>query len=173
MTAALGIEVPPDLLERWRKWFAPRLQPFNTSDLRGDAAGLGRPAEPTLSLRDTFHVYSDENWTWLEEPEFTNLDRTTKRALLRGRAATGRMNQLPHGDRARAKTHAVDSRIVWWPALLRRIGDRPLLDYAENELPPSRHHEVTSAIWTSCCRKRPTSPVDSPPRQVPTASAPC
>lgn len=149
MTAALGIEVPPDLLGRWREWFAPQLQPFNTSHLGEDVAGLGRSAEATLSLRDTFHVYSDEDWTWLEQPEFTALDLPTKRALLRDRAATGRVSQLFDGDRALAKTIAVDSRIVWWPETLRQVGDQPLLDYAEDGLPPSRHREVTSAAWSS------------------------
>lgn len=149
VTAALGIDVPPDLLARWREWFAPQLQPFNTSHLGEDAAGLGQPAEPTLSLRDTFHIYSDENWTWLEEPEFTALDLTTKRALLRGRAATGRLSQLPDGDHPVAQTSAVDSRVVWWPDTLRRVGDQPLLDYAESGLPPSQHREVTPAIWSS------------------------
>jgi hypothetical protein len=147
--AALGIDVPPDLLDRWRTWFAPHLQPFNTTHLGRDAAGLGRPAEPTLSLRDTFHVYGDGNWTWLEEPEFTALDLGTKRALLRDRAATGRVSQLLDEDRAIAKTVAVDSRIVWWPDTLRRAGDQPLLDYVENGLPPSRHQEVTRATWST------------------------
>jgi hypothetical protein len=155
MTAALGIEVPLDLLDRWRAWFAPRLQPFNTSRLGEDAAGIGQPAAPTLSLRDTFHVYSDENWTWLEEPEFADLHLSTKRALLHGRAATGRVRDLPPSDRDLAKSCRVGSRVVWWPALLRKVGDQPLLDYVENGLPPSRHREVTSAIWDSVGRLLP------------------
>lgn len=155
MTTALGIDVPPDLLARWREWFAPRRQPFNTTRLGGDAAGIGQPAEPTLSLRDTFHVYGDENWTWLEEPEFTALDLTTKRALLRGRAATGRLRQLPGDERALVGRCAVDSRVVWWPALLRRVGDQPLLDYAENGLPPSRHREVSCTTWSTCSQLLP------------------
>ena len=90
MTTALGIEVNSDLLDRWRNWFAPQLQPFSTSRLGADAVGVGRPGQPTLNLRDTFHVYSDESWTWLEEPEFTHLSTRMQRALVHGRAATGR-----------------------------------------------------------------------------------
>lgn len=44
-----------------------------------------------MELRDTFHAYSDDNWTWLEEAEFVQLDLRTRRALLHGRAATGRV----------------------------------------------------------------------------------
>jgi hypothetical protein len=108
-----------------------------------------------LNLRDTFHVYSDENWTWLEEPEFTGLDLATKRALLHRRAATGRVRDLQACAHDLPKSSRVDSRLVWWPSLLRRVGDQPLLDYVENGLPPTRHREVTSSIWDSAARLLP------------------
>lgn len=147
VTTVLGIEVPPALVERWRDWFAPALQPFPTRFLGGGGAGIGRSTEPALSVRDTFHVYDDPSWTWLEQPEFEALDRTTRRALLRGRPATGRVSDLPAPARSLAEDHVVDSRIVWWPGLLRRVGDRPLLDYVEHGLPASRHGEVPPAVW--------------------------
>jgi len=155
VVTALGIRVVPDLLDRWREWFAPQLQPFSTSRLDGDATGIGRLAEPTLSLRDTFHVYSDDNWTWLEEREFVALDLRTKRALLHGRAATGKVRDVPDGARHLIESQRVDSRIVWWPHLLRRIGDQPMLSYVENGLPPSRHRDVTSATWKRAGRVLP------------------
>lgn len=125
--------------------------------LGGDASQVGRPAEPSLSLRDTFHVYSDENWTWLEEPEFKAFDRRTKRALLHRRAATGRVRSLTGKARQIAESERIDSRIVWWPDLLRRVGDQPLVDYVENGLPPSRHREVTAAIWNGAGRLLPAA----------------
>lgn len=113
MAEALGIRVTSDLLDRWRDWFGPQLQPFNTAHLGAGTAEIGRPAKPTLELRDTFHVYSDDDWTWLEEAEFADLDLKTRRALLQGRAATGRFGDFPDHLRSIAAPQRTDSRIVW------------------------------------------------------------
>lgn len=134
------------MLDRWRESFAPQVQPFRTDRLGSDTSGIGHHMEPTLDVRDTFHVYGG-NWTWLEESEFVELSGRVKRALLYHRAATGRLHQVPGHARGLIDSQCTDSRIVWWPSLLRRVGDRPLLSYVENGLPPSRHREVTSAIW--------------------------
>lgn len=100
-----------------------------------------------MEVRDTFHMYGG-NWTWLEESEFVQLSLKVRRALLFQRAATGRLEQLPNYARDFAWCQRTDSRFVWWPSLLRRVGDRPLLTYVENGLPRSRHREVTPATWT-------------------------
>lgn len=134
MAEALGIRVASDLLNRWRDWFGPQLQPFNTARL-GGALEVGRPAKPTLELTDTFHVYSDDDWTWLEEAEFADLDLKIRRALLHERAATGHLAEVPDHLRSVAAPQGTDSRIVWWPPLLRTVGDEPLLRYVENGLP--------------------------------------
>lgn len=146
VTSALGIKVGSDVLERWRESFAPQFQPFRTDRLGSDASGIGRQMEVTLDVRDTFHVYSG-NWTWLEGSEFIQLSLKVRRALLFRRVALGRMNQIPDHARDLAASQRTDSRVVWWPSLLRRVGDRPLLSYVENGLPPSRHREVPSATW--------------------------
>lgn len=152
---ALGIRVASDLLDRWRESFAPQLQPFSTTLLGVDASAVGRPAQPTLDIRDTFHVYSDDDWTWLEEEEFVDLNLRVRRALLRGRAATGRLRDVPDHASGLVESQRTDSRIVWWPSLLRRVGHQPLLSYVENGLPPSRHRQVTSAIWARAGRLLP------------------
>ncbi len=146
VTSALGIKVGADVLDCWRESFAPPIQPFRTDRLGSDSIGIGRQMNPTLEVRDTFHVYSG-NWTWLEEPEFNQLRLKVRRELLFRRVALGRLNQIPEHARRHVAAHRTDSRVVWWPSLLRRVGDRPLLSYVENGLPPSRHREVTSAIW--------------------------
>ncbi len=174
VATALGIRVSSDLLDQWRGWFAPHLQPFSTTRLGVDAEGIGRPEAPTLDIRDTFHVYSDDGWTWLEEAEFVALSLRNRRALLHGRAATGRLRDLPDAARAIAEDHRIDSRIVWWPSVLRRVGDRPLVDYVENKLPPSRHREVTFATWARADRLLPRAVELAgtfPQRLGPTASA--
>lgn len=144
VASALGIKVPSELLDRWRQSFAPRFQPFRSNRL--DSNTPGRPMEPTLDLRDTFHVYSGD-WTWLEESEFVDLSLKVRRALLFRRVALGRLDQVPAHAWALADSQRTDSRIVWWPSLLRRVGDRPLLRYVENGLPPSRHGDIAPESW--------------------------
>jgi hypothetical protein len=146
VTTALGITVAPQLLDRWRGWFAPQLQPFRTDRLDPEASGLGRSMEPTPDVRDTFHMYGG-GWTWLEEAEFIALPLPVRRRLLFRRAALGRLGEVPASARGAAEGQRTDSRVVWWPSLLRRVGNEPLLRYVENGLPPSRHREVTSAGW--------------------------
>lgn len=155
MTGALGISVTLDLLDRWREWFAPQLQPFSTARLGAGSPEVGRHVKPSLELRDTFHVYSDDHWTWLDEPEFTKIGLKTRRALLHGRAATGRLKELPDQVRVFAAPEKTDTRIVWWPPLLGAVGDDPLLRYVENDLPHSRHREVTARTWASADRLLP------------------
>lgn len=84
---ALGIRVAPDLLDGGMRGSHRRCS-RSTSPVPASARPqlAGRLA-PALELRDTFHVYSDDGWTWLEEAEFADLDLATRRALLRGRPA--------------------------------------------------------------------------------------
>lgn len=144
-----------DLLDRWREWFGPQLQPFSTARLDVGSLGIGRSARPSLELRDTFHVYSDDSWTWLEEAEFIDLDLKTRRAVIYRRAATGRLNEIPNRLRESAVPQRTDSRIVWWPSLLRAVGDEPLLRFVENGLPHSRHREVVARTWARAGRLLP------------------
>jgi hypothetical protein len=154
VTSALGIRVGSDVLDRWRASFAPQIQPFRTDRLGSEASLVGRRVKPTLDVRDTFHVYGG-NWTWLDESEFVELSLKVRRTLLFRRVATGRLDQVPDHARSLANAQRTDSRVVWWPSLLRRVGDGPLLTYVENGLPPSRHREVTSAIWAGAGRVLP------------------
>jgi hypothetical protein len=44
------------LVERWRESFAPALQPFAADRFDAETSKSGRRLEPTMDLRDTFHV---------------------------------------------------------------------------------------------------------------------
>lgn len=158
-----------DLLDRWREAFAPQVQPFRTDRLDSGASGIGCTMEPSLDVRDTFHVYSD-SWTWLEESEFVTLSGRVRRALLHRRAATGRLDQVPEHARDLVDAQRTDSRVVWWPPLLRRVGDHPLVSYVENGLPPSRHCEVTSSMWARASQMLPGAGARA--GTFPTASGP-
>lgn len=155
----LGITVATDLVERWRGWFAPEVQPFPTDRLAGlDPAQLpaGRRVKPSLEVRDTFWFYSGER-LWLTEPEFADLPLRVRRALLFKREATGRLGELAASARRLVEGHRTDTRIVWWPSLLARVGDRPVIDYVDEGVRPSRHREIRSSLWRAAARLLPAA----------------
>jgi len=151
VTNVLGINVSASLLKRWREWFAPAAQPFRTDRLCerfADAAPTGHRLQPSAEVRDTFHMYGG-TWVWLEEPEFVQLSLMVRRALLFQRKATGRLGQLRSSPRRLVDSRRTDSRIVWWPSLLHRVGDEPLFTYVEDGVRPSRHREVDPTVWSA------------------------
>lgn len=132
MTSALGIDVSEELMAMWRGWFAPGVQPFDTSSLTAHERDLlpGAPADSIQpELRDTFMVYS-RGWQMLDREQFEGLPRSVRRDL------TGRR---PRGWRT-----------VWWPNDLAAAGDGPVLRYVAWDAAPSRHAEVPDAVWKSC-----------------------
>lgn len=154
MTKVLGIEVEDHLLARWREWFAPEVQPFPS--VNQDLGDLGRQVDPTAEVRDTFWMYGG-HWAWLDEQEFVALPLRTRRTLVRGRQATGRLRDLPDSARQLVDHARVDTRVVWWPSVLRLVSDHPLLDYVEDGVRPSRHREVTNGIWRQAERSLPAA----------------
>lgn len=148
VTNVLGIRVSHGLLERWREWFAPHHQPFRTDRLADDAP-TGRRLQPSAEVRDTFHMYGG-TWIWLQEVEFAQLPLKVRRALLFRREAIGRLSQLTSSARQLVGSDQTDSRIVWWPSRLHRVGDGPVLSYVEKGVRPSRHREVDSTVWSTC-----------------------
>lgn len=147
MGDVLGIAVADSLLAHWREWFSPQHQPFRTDRLVKDAP-LGRELVPSSEVRDTFHMYGG-NWIWLEESEFTSLPLELRRALLFHREALGRLSQLHMSTRQIVGSVRTDSRVVWWPSLLRAAGDGPVLRYVEEGVRPSCHQEVAATTWSA------------------------
>ncbi len=109
---------------------------------------MGRKLQPSAEVRDTFHMYGG-SWIWLDEPEFVQLSREVRRALLVQREATGRLGQLKSSQRHLVDSRRTDTRIVWWPPLLQRVGDEPLVAYVEEGVRPSRHDEVDPTVWSA------------------------
>lgn len=147
-SSALGIGVSSRLLSSWREWFAPELQPFPLDRIQdGDLpAGVGCRAEPSAELRDTFFMYGGD-WVWLAQQEFESLPIRVRRRLLVDREALGRVGQLPKETRAHCENHRTDSRVVWWPPLVRTVGYTPIIDYVEEGVGPSRHAQLSTATW--------------------------
>ena len=153
----LEVDVSAGLLERWRGWFAPEVQPFRTTTLAGRLAAevpTQRNHEPSDEVRDTFFLYAGVP-IWLTESEFVGLSIQVRRALLAGREATGRARQLSDSVVAQVGWARTDSRIVWWPSLLHKVGDEPLIFHVEEGVAPSRHREVTDATWAAARRVLP------------------
>lgn len=95
------------------------------------------------------------DWIWLTESEFTDQSLKTRRRLLHDREPLGKIGQVPSRLQPRIESQLTDSRIVWWPSTLDAVGDKPLLTFVEDGLPPSRHREVTSRIWSRASRLLP------------------
>src|SRR5690625_2709203 len=72
--SVLGIPVSESLLEKWRRWYSPALQPFPIDDVIAvERAQLPhRVMQPSDEVRDTFFLYQGE-WAWLQENEFRAL----------------------------------------------------------------------------------------------------
>ncbi|MBO0811465.1 MAG: hypothetical protein J2P23_05405 [Microlunatus sp.] len=128
----LGIGVDDLLIERWRGWFAPSVQPFRTDLLPPQVAAAvpNRRVEPTPEWTDTFFMYGG-TWTWLCEEEFNALRPSLRRSLLAVRRRTVRPKLMPV-----------------WPSELARSGDDLMFRWvASGAVRPSRHDDVPGTVW--------------------------
>ena len=152
----LGIDVPPALLARWAGWFAPPTQPFLTDPELLARLGLTASTAPLpAELRDTYEVYGTSvGVVWLDEANFAGLPRRHRAALVRAQVTRERAvvpsvrawaGVLGGAARAQADSH----RFVWWPSLLAGHEHRVLAAYVSEGRRPSRHDEVTDAIWAA------------------------
>ena len=82
----LGIPVEKSLLEQWRRWYSPALQPFPVDALPAGERSLlpSREVRPSAEVRDTFFLYRG-TWAWLEEHEFHALPSELRQRLLAAR----------------------------------------------------------------------------------------
>lgn len=129
----LGIGVDELLIERWRGWFAPPVQPFRT-DLLPPRVAAGVPmhsVEPTPEWRDTFFMYGG-TWSWLSEAQFNELRSSHRRSLLAVRRRTVRPKSMPA-----------------WPSELARSGDDLMFQWVASSVRPSRHLDVPAAVWSA------------------------
>jgi hypothetical protein len=128
----LGIGVDGALVEQWRAWFAPALQPFRTDFLPSEVAAEvpARQMKPTPEVEDTFATYSG-TWTWLSEEEFNSLHPSLRRSLLAVRRRTTKPKSMPA-----------------WPSELASSGDQLMFKWIESgTVRPSQHREVPSSVW--------------------------
>ena len=152
---ALGIDIPDDLVARWRTWFAPDPQPFLLDADLAQRLGIERSHTPLPGeLRDTFEVYAFEDGVgvgWLDEAAFMGYPREERAALVRSQVVRERsvvptVRSCPGHLRSRARAQADGHRFVWWPSLLDGHDD-VLLTYVEEGRRASRHDDVPSVVW--------------------------
>lgn len=151
----LGIDVSPDLLERWVGWFAPEVQPFLADDALAAAVG-GREQELTDEVRDTFCLYGPSEGlrhVWLDEQQLLDLPRVLRVRLVREQLAHER--ELVPSVRGwvdvvpRVREQVDGHRFVWWPSLLAGHEQDVLTAYVEEGRRPSRHEEVPASVWSA------------------------
>ncbi len=150
----LGIDVSPDLAQRWAAWFAPAVQPFLADDELAAAVG-GREEELGEEVRDTFCLYGPPEGlrhVWLDEQEFLDLPRLLRVRLVREQLAHER--ELVPSVRAwehlvpQVRAQVDGHRFVWWPSLLAGAEEQVLTAYVEEGRRPSRHGEVPDEVWS-------------------------
>lgn len=153
----LSIEVPPDLMAKWVRWFAPDVQPFLVKEALAVAVAEEPQRKPLPDeLRDTFQIYvipEGLSCIWLSEPDFMGLPRSTRVALVRAQRTAER--ELVPSVRSwpalvdKVRGQADGHRFVWWPSLLAGREERVLENYIEDGRRPSRHDEVPERTWAS------------------------
>lgn len=151
----LNIEVPGELLGKWKRWLAPRVQPFFLPQrLRGVQSLPARDLTP--ELRDTYRTYNLKNARtkmFLDEARFMALSRRDRGALVRAQVDLGR-GAVPtvHGwkdliDPSLLRGQADGHRFVWWPSLLDHAGEAVLERFVATLLRPSLHGRIPEATW--------------------------
>ncbi|TKK80619.1 hypothetical protein FDA38_19035 [Kribbella jiaozuonensis] len=147
----LGIDVSPDLLERWVDWLAPDEQPFFVTKKQATEWKLDPDdREPTPQDRDTYLIYNVDRQAartaWLGAGQFQELPRADRARLVRAQFTYGR-GAVPSVRRwspilgPELKQQADGHRFVWWKSLL-TDPKAVLLEIVSEDLGPSRHAEV-------------------------------
>jgi len=156
MMRVLGIDVDDAVLERWREWFAPPVQPFIVDE--GLRAQLGRPPtmpRPSMEVCDTFELYGEDTFgrlVGLTRSDFDALPHALRARLVRHQHSAGRrlvpaLRGMPSGRHTRLRPDSDGHRFVWWPDTVSAFGDGPVLDFVGRESLASRHGEVGAAVW--------------------------
>lgn len=153
----LGIDVPEQLLTRWRRILAPEWQPFFV-DAPDEWPSTGAPADVSLTdhLCDTYTLWRlrrEAPVVWFDETSFHEMPRTQRARLVRVQAELGR-GAVPTVRRwastfgaALLREQADGHRFVWWPSLLEGRAQTVLADRVLDGQPASRHAEVDEATW--------------------------
>jgi hypothetical protein len=147
----LGIDVSPDLLERWVDWLAPDEQPFFVTKKQATAWDLPlQDREPTAEDRDTYRTYNVDRRAariaWLSEAAYGELPKATRAALVRaqvnyGRGAVPTVRKWARVVGSEVRQQADGHRFVWWRSLLEDpTAVLPVI--VSEDLGPSRHQEV-------------------------------
>ncbi|GAA1565584.1 hypothetical protein GCM10009804_22850 [Kribbella hippodromi] len=151
MLTVLGIDVSPELLERWVDWLAPDEQPFFVTRKQATQWKLAvDDREPDRQNRDTFRFYAIDpraaRTVWLSESAYGQLPAATRAALVRaqvnyGRGAVPTVRRWAGVVGPDVRAQADGHRFVWWKSLLREP-ERVLPAIVSEDLGPSRHAEV-------------------------------
>ena len=156
----LGIDVPDDLIERWRGYLAPEWQPLFVEPTDEVEAPSPPPSVSlTDDLRDTFKTWrmkGSKHHVWLDEDAFMSLPRAVRARLVRAQVERNR-GAVPTVKRWRAlfgattlREQADGHRFVWWPRLLDLHAREVLTDHVVDRQPASRHREVKASAWRRC-----------------------
>ena len=160
------IAVSPELLDRWRTWLAPDVQPFFVASRRPWPEGVVDGSELSTELGHTYRTWRVDRSLevlWLDEATFLDLDRARRTALVRAQVGHGR-GAVPSVrrwsdlvDEVALRSQADGRRFVWWPSMLASdAGATEILsrvvhaspDGSAPDPPVSRHADVGGETWS-------------------------
>ncbi len=143
----LGIEVRRALIEQWRGWLMPAVQPFVVPERLVDALGFQRGNNQlSPEARDSFELYGIPN-----SDAIVWLDRSEARLLP---ASVRRSQPAPHR----------------WPTRNAERDEAQAIRYVKDGRRPSRHAEVSERHWHTISPQLPGA--RSLAGQFPTCSGP-
>lgn len=143
------------MMDRWRRWFAPEVQPFVVDGALGDAVGAGQTLSLSLEMQDTFLLYGDETLArviGLDRSEFDALPPDLRASLVRHQVTAGRrlvpsLRGMPAAWRPSLRQDGDGHRFVWWRDTLDLCGDDPVLQFVADDVLTSRHEQVDESAW--------------------------
>lgn len=151
MLTVLGIDVSPDLLDRWVDWLAPDEQPFFVTRKQANSWNLRiDDREPNPQDRDTYRTYAIDRLAartaWLSQAAYDELPKATRAVLVRaqvncGRGAVPTVRKWSGVVGTEVRQQADGHRFVWWKSLLRQP-ELVLPAIVSEDLGPSRHADV-------------------------------
>lgn len=89
----VGVPVAPELVSRWRGWFAPAEQPFVVTEALRAQVGSEAVGQLPLELKDTFCLYGEDTLArtvTLDRDAFSVLPSDVRAGLVRYQATFGR-----------------------------------------------------------------------------------
>jgi len=156
----LEIDIPDELMNRWRRYLAPEWQPFFVRSQDGFSfPKMDEAPAFTDDLRCTYTGWRIRDATsivWFNEESFMDLPpgdraRLVRLQVQRRRGAVPSVRRWQDDfDVEQLRSQADGHRFVWWPSLLDENPEPVIRAQVEDGQLATRHEEVSEETWRRC-----------------------